>query len=310
VLTDELIPTSVHTERAAYTVGDGATYFFSQSPEERSHFPPEWKNAQRCDFVQIDELSDGLTVRVVESGDMVSLRSDAQVASLVNLAAGKLVVDITGMSHHLWAPLVRAGLRTGLPLDVVYVEPGEYRFSDVPRAGEIFDLSEKIRGISPLPGFTRTSRRFDREFIFVPLLGFEGARYAYVAEQTQPEPGFSVPIVGVPGFRPEYPFYAFEGNQPPLETSQAWKDTRFAAANCPFELFRVLAELSSKFPDRTLRVAPIGTKPHAVGAVMFAVRYPDRVELIYDHPVRKPGRTEGEFRTLVYSLSVFAESWT
>jgi hypothetical protein len=122
-------------------------------------------------------------------------------------------------------------------------------------------------------------------------------------EQVQPAGGQTFPVVGVPGFRPEYPFYTFEGNQPGLTT--IWKDIRLAAANCPFELFAVLTELGERYGGAALKVAPIGTKPHAVGAILHALAYPDRVELIYDHPVRKPGRTEGEFRTLVYHASVF-----
>jgi hypothetical protein len=301
------VTTDTFDTRADYSVDVDALYIFGQSAEERSHFEDAWKTAQGCEFMQLEEAIDELQVRQVPDGEPVSLRSEKQLGELLASGAGRLVViDITGLSHHVWAPLLQTALSVASDVDVVYVEPGEYRFSDVPRAGEVFDLSSRIRGISPLPGFARLARRFDQDSIFVPLLGFEGARLQYVMEQVQPAGGQTFPIVGVPGFRPEYPFYTFEGNEPGL--TSVWKDVRLAAANCPFELFAVLTELADRYETAALKVAPIGTKPHAVGAILHALAHPDRVELVYDHPERKPGRTEGEFRTLVYHASIFMRS--
>jgi hypothetical protein len=95
----------------------------------------------------------------------------------------------------------------------VYVEPGDYRFSASPTDVTLFDLSEKIEGISPLPGFVTLSSRPGPEALFVPLLGFEGARLAFMLEAVQPKRENIVPIIGVPGFRPEYPFYTYLGNR-------------------------------------------------------------------------------------------------
>jgi hypothetical protein len=53
-----------------------------------------------------------------------------------------------------------------------------------------------------------------------------------------------------------------------------------------------------------LRIAPIGTKPHAIGSILFAINNPDIVELVYDHPVRKKQRTEGTARLHAYHVSV------
>ena len=69
----------------------------------------------------------------------------------------------------------------------VYVEPRSYSFSPTPTEAEIFDLSEAIHGIHPLPGFGVLSEPEDEDSVlFVPFLGFEGHRLAYVLEQVQP----------------------------------------------------------------------------------------------------------------------------
>jgi hypothetical protein len=79
----------------------------------------------------------------------------------------------------------------------------------------------------------------------------------------------------------------------------------FARANCPFSLYYALEDVGEKFPKHLLKVAPIGTKPHALGAVLFALSNPDTTELVYDNPVRKAGRTSGRARMLVYAISEF-----
>jgi hypothetical protein len=210
-------------------------------------------------------------------------------------------IDITGLRHHVWAALLRSALRTRVRVAVVYVEPTDYRPSLTPTEGEIYDLSERIEGISPLPGFARL-RDAGQRVCFVPLLGFEGTRLAYLIEQVEPPGEKIVPIVGVPGFRPEYPFTTYLGNRSALLATKAWQNVYFAQANCPFSLFYRLQEISQRYADHTLKIAPIGTKPHAVGAILYAMVCPEVVELVYDHPIRKAERTIGSARLLVYHV--------
>ena len=82
----------------------------------------------------------------------------------------------------------------------------------------------------------------------------------------------------------------------------------FAKANCPFDAFLALEEIDSLTGKGDIRVAPIGTKPHGLGAVLFAISRGDRVEVIYDHPVRSRARTLGEARMCIYDLPSFLET--
>lgn len=135
------------------------------------------------------------------------------------------------------------------------------------------------------------------------MLGFEGARVSYLISQLEPPGGKIIPVVGVPGFRPEYPFATYLGNRTPLMLTQAWKQVRFATANCPFDLYYVLQDIANDFPGHVLKIAPVGTKPHAIGGVLYAIANPSSVELVYDHPIRKAKRTEGTARLLAYHIS-------
>jgi hypothetical protein len=195
-----------------------------------------------------------------------------------------------------------------------YVEPAEYSFSRVPTQGTPFDLSLSISGLSPLPGFARLDAS-RAEPVVVPLLGFEGARFGYVLEQLEARPDHIVPFVGAPGFRVEYPLFAFVGNRRALAQSGAYQRLRYATANDPFHLFFALEHLRSEIgSERPLVLAPIGTKPHALGAVLYYLhedaQAPGRIELVYDHPERNPRRTQGASRVLLYYLAEFQEHLT
>lgn len=289
----------------------GGAYIFGTSAEERSTHYQEWK-AKSIDvrFVQILEQHSATFLAEIDGNtETLFLRSGKQLRNLCSrLNRRTIYLDITGLAHHVWAPLLRAAVTTCPQVMAVYVEPVDYRFSATPKEGEIFDLSERIKGISPIPGFVSLKEPPEEKVCFVPLIGFEGARLAYLIEQVQP-PGEKIfPVIGVPGFRPEYPFFAYHGNQLPLMQTHAWKNVRFAIANCPFSLFYVLGDIAADYPGNYLKIAPIGTKPHALGAVLYNIVNHQLVELVYDHPIRKATRTEGSARLLVYHLSPFISS--
>jgi len=279
------------------------------SPEERSKYTCDW--IARFVDVSIWTIADQMQahIRLEGSSQEIQLRSQKQLTAFWASAGRRtLLIDITGLAHHVWAPLLKAALATGRQVQVIYTEPFDYTFSKAPKEGEIFDLSERITGIAPLPGFTSLAEEDEDRVCFVPLLGFEGTRFAYLLEEVQPPGGKIVPIIGVPGFRPEYPFHTFQGNTLPLRQTVAWKNIRFAIANCPFSLLYALEDIASDYPLDLLKIAPIGTKPHALGAVLFALTTSRRVELVYDHPIRKSTRTSGKNRLLVYHVSALTFS--
>ena len=160
-------------------------------------------------------------------------------------------IDVTGLPHHVWAPFLRVFKQRSELVYCVYVEPGDYRLSEKPTESTIFDLSERIEGVSPLPGFASFPRAGYEEALFVPLLGFEGTRFGHMIEHVQPNRDLIFPIIGVPGFRAEYPFYSYVGNRSQLEDTGAWQNVRFVSANCPFALYYLLMNLSSVSPRST-----------------------------------------------------------
>lgn len=297
------------TTASDFAPNAGSGYIYAGGPEERAAHVDAWPHTGSVMLAEIiDQAQASFTVEISGSQNEFPLRSQAALARFLSTLPKEIYLDITGLAHHVWAPLLRAALAAQKRVWGVYVEPGEYTRTPTPTEGTVYDLSEKTIGIKPLPGFA-TLQDTDREnYAFAALLGFEGPRLIHVLEHVQPPGDTTVPIVGVPGFRAEYPFVAYRGNRKPLVDGGYWVNARYATANCPFDLFFTLRAVMTEFERGYLRVAPIGTKPHGLGAVLFALSAEDRVELIYDHPIRKPGRTTGSARLCLYDVTTFVDS--
>ena len=313
---DKPLLTRLYEDWDSFELEQGSTFVHGTSMEERSIHPTPWENAAKdVNFLRFSSLENSpsrdfsnCTAEMDGSPRTLQLRSGNQLRSFfLNIRSQIIYVDITGLPHHVWAPLLRAAVATSKQVCVVYVEPRTYTFSRTPTEAEIFDLSEAIHGIFPLPGFGVLSEPEDEELVlFVPFLGFEGHRLAYVLEQVQPPGRNIVPIIGVPGFMPEFPFHTYLGNRNILAHSNLHTQIRHVMANSAFDAFYMLQEISTDYPDHTLKIAPIGTKPHALGAVMFTLWTKRSVEIVYDHPIRKPNRTIGSANILVYDLDKFS----
>jgi hypothetical protein len=300
--------TEMYETLGSFVPQPDSAYIYGTSTEVRSAHSDEWEaTASDVAFVRIiDQAESSFRVERPDRVFDVAVRSREQLDQfLQSLGRKRLYIDMTGLEHQVWAPLIRAALDARVTTLVTYVEPLEYARNRAPKEGDIFDLSEEIKGISPLPGFASLQELGD-DFCFVSLLGFEGFRFKHAVQQLEPPPNRIFPIVGVPGFRPDYPFYTYDGNRPTLIATGSWSNVRFARANCPFSLCYALDDIGSTYPSASLKIALIGTKPHALGAIIHTLMSSKPVELIYDHPKRKKARTRGAGRMLVYHISAFA----
>jgi len=250
----------------------------------------------------------GITVELEAQLHKLRLREIASMSGfLSSLCASRLHIDLTGLPMRVWAPLVRAALDACLPVSAVYIEPGDYRYSTSPIEGQIFDLSERIDGISPIPGFATLVRADHERSLFVPILGFEGTRLAHILETIQPKNENVWPVVPVPGTRVQFPFFSYLANKGQLVDTHSWKAVLYSRANCPFSLYHLLCSQFDDQPELQLVLAPLGPKPQALGAILYYLDHRDRVELVYDHPISRRDRTVGAPRVCTYDLSAWAD---
>lgn len=277
----------------------GSTYIYGHSTEGRSYEVEGLikKHGANINFIQIQE-SQKDKIKVTNNGIEYNLRSSSSIKSFFEYAESSIIyLDVTGLNNRISASLLKQCLiendDKSPNIHVVYAEPDTYKIGRFKSEGVFNDLSEQIEGIEPLPGFASIIPDDIDDIIFVALLGFEGGRFMHIIENIQPQRDNIIPIIGVPGFRLEYPFVAYWGNRRPIEETNSWRNISYVSANSIVDVYLFLSKLIKKHPDKKIKVAPIGTKPHAIGAILFAIKHSSKVELIYDNPMRKKRRTSG-----------------
>jgi hypothetical protein len=297
------------TRYAAISISDLApgvcACFVSSSTEPRGRLPV-WTDFERerpadCLIVR-SEQSDKVEVIRAGRAEWYALRDFERLRTLFSPYMD-VYIDVSGLSHHVWIAIMQAAIGTSR-VRLVYTEPQSYRRHPSPTSLTAFDLSTEIGGLAPLPGLARLSGPgAGQETIFVAFLGFEGTRPLHLAEQLDEQPTIIIPVVGVPGFRLEYPAVTVSSNAVFLREHNAYHLIRLARTSDPSDAYRVLEEIRRDYPAAYLFVAPVGTKPHTLGAVLYAIDHPVDVEILYDHPKRRPNRTEGVGTVHVYELS-------
>jgi hypothetical protein len=297
---NDYLYTLIHRSVSDLILDSDTTYIYGRSAEERSHFVDDLikRGLSDAHFIRLEGPEDEKVVDP-DTGTNYYLRSTSNVRDILCKHQSKnIYIDVTGLDNRICAALIKNAieLNSSGAIDkviVVYAEPGSYDIKKFKTESVFNNLSEKIDGISPLPGFATIFPQDEDEFQLVALLGFEGGRFSHMLESVQPPKENIIPVIGVPGFRPEYPYVAYWGNRRPLEETETWRKVKYASANSLVEVYMMLTKILAKKPTFKIKLAPIGTKPHAIAAMLFAIKHPRIVELVYDNPKRKKQRTDG-----------------
>ena len=214
-----------------------------------------------------------------------------------------ICIDITSLPLSAWAPLVRVAVQDDRELWLVYAEPREYLAHKNPTPPELFDLSERVGDVEALPGMVRLVAPAPGSSILLTIfLGFEGGRARHITTTLDPEPTI-VPVVAVPGMRAEYATQAVECNREFLKNTRSFPGIRWIDSVCPFSVQDLLQDIAGEHRESYMYIAPIGTKPHALGALLYSLKHPHNCQIIYDHPIFRKGGTSGIGKTYVYRVN-------
>lgn len=300
--------TTEHDPADGLILPAGSSYIYSVTDEPRSAFAEELRRrSPGATFVRLDENLPGGFSTDREDHPTVTVRRRSTTDAFVSALPKPIYMDMTGLGHATWAPLTRVCVETNSLLRVVYLEPGSYSASAHPEIGMIYDLSERIDGIRPIPLFAKLADRRQHDSCFVPLLGFEGARLLHMLNEVDPAKDKVFPIIGAPGFIPHYPLDALILNALGLDQDKAIRNLRLAKSNCPFSLYYELERIALRVPDELMRIGLTGTKPHALGAILFSLMNEEHTEIVYDNARRKTGRSKGVAKCLVYHVTEFLD---
>ncbi|MEC4084641.1 hypothetical protein [Myroides odoratimimus] len=219
-----------------------------------------------------------------------------------------ILIDITSIKHPIlfyFLKLLKQDYKPNTLL-LTYTEPEIYK-QEVENITKKFDLTEKFCSTKPLPGFLRINDH-NKEHLLVALMGFEGNRFSKAFEDINPATRKTYAIVGFPSFQPGWQYYVYSENQYSLEQSKAFSFLNRITANEPFGVYNTLESISKNNKDFTINIAPIGTKPHSLGACMYAIDNED-VQFYYDFPTfGSKKRTIGMGKTFLYNLTEYIKN--
>jgi hypothetical protein len=192
-------------------------------------------------------------------------------------------------------------------IKILYVEPKEYKLkSDNSLYDDEFDLTSKFNDFKKIPPYSvliDSSSSSKAELIVT--LGFENNRLANIMEDDDGAiyEKYS-PILALPAFVPGWENISLRKHYKELKS---FKSVDFAPANNPYETQKVLERIYKNSRYSNIVVAPIGTKPHAIGIILFLINEKEKgnkIGIVYDFPEKQVRRTMGIGNIHLYNLSI------
>jgi hypothetical protein len=177
-------------------------------------------------------------------------------------------IDITCMPIPLFTQILRFIYKrhNDKQLTIYYTEPLRYTLDN------LFDYSA-FSGeidIKAVPGFEGETSQIDeiKRVVFY-LMGFEMTYLNKLIPQDV-NPNKIAPINGFPSYFPKYKDISLINN----DTNFYERDVEifFSEANNPFETYNTMIMLKDKYKGFKIDIIPVGTKPMALGACLFALK--------------------------------------
>jgi hypothetical protein len=277
-------------------------YIYKKSKEDRTDILSALP--QHLTLYEVSNETD-FTFDVVHnngSKTSIDLTDNESVLSFAEQFNEAIYIDITGIPTHVWAPLIKAAIEKEKKIKAIYTEPLAYSTIKPNVPSTYYSDSQAIR---PLPGLIVLSNPTSLDICFIPLIGFEKSRFDLMMNSVDPKPGNTFPVIGLPGFKLEYPFESYFINRSRLGSSNLWDNIRFATAWCPFALYYQLQKLVFANRNRVFKIGLTGTKPHSLGAILFHLLAGNATEIIYDYPQKKINNSTGIARTHVHHIDLF-----
>jgi hypothetical protein len=159
-------------------------------------------------------------------------------------------------------------------ITVFYTEPKSYMGGSVLKS---YHSTSGPLSVMEIPGFPGEEFRNSKK-VLVVLLGFDGELSSFITDEISPEK--TIVVNGFPGYFPKFKDISMINNEKMVGGS----DVKFARGNNPFEVYNLLQVLHKSYSDNTFfNIAPLGTKPMALGACLFAINNPT-VRIVYPLP--------------------------
>ena len=189
-------------------------------------------------------------------------------------------IDITCMPIPLFTQILRFinKRHSDKQLSIFYTEPLHYTLNN------LFDYSAYSGeiDIKAVPGFEGETSKIDeiKRVVFY-LMGFETTYLNKIIPQDV-NPNEIAPINGFPSYYPKYKDISLINND--INFYEDDIEIVFSEANNPFETYNTMIMLKEKYKGYKIDIIPVGTKPMALGACMFALKSDNNCRIIFPFP--------------------------
>ena len=184
-----------------------------------------------------------------------------------------------------------------LTLTVFYTEPKSYVF---PKG--LFNSYQSSFGplkVLEIPSYTGSDIRGQKSLLVI-LLGFDGDLSREIDEDVAPIE--TIIVNGFPGYAPKFKDISLICNDKLINNKG--KEVNYSSANNPFEIYNFLDKLKRDYNNFFINIAPLGTKPMALGVCMFAIHNP-QVRIVYPVPERYVNVTTDKcWKSWAYKISL------
>lgn len=193
--------------------------------------------------------------------------------------ASKIAIDISCLTKPYFYFIIKLlNKRFNVDrLSVFYTEPKSYLF---PKG--LFSTFHTNSGpLTPweMPGFSGFEARGSKRKLVI-LLGFDGDLSKEIKEDVSPND--TVVVNGFPSYTPKFKDISLIANEKLVSDHNI--NVKYARANNPFDVYNLLQTIKNHEKTTSfINIAPLGTKPMALGACLFALHNPE-VRIIYPLP--------------------------
>jgi len=276
-------------------VDENSLYLYAHDDEYRASVCAKFLMGycRNVTFVELEYIDKDLMRIYGSTDEPIALRSGNSLSTFFKTYGfQRIYIDVTGMDVRMVAALLLRADEANLDIHVIYAEPQNYIMEKFHKEGADQEWAGNIEGIEPLPGFANFAISND-ESVFCVFLGFEGGRFRHLISQMQPIYDLTFPVYGIPGFRIEYPYIAYWSNHKGMMDTRSAGNVRYAAASSIVDAYLLLRRIAKENKGKKIIVSPIGTKPHTIATIAFAIRHFKIAEIVYDNPKKTEARSEG-----------------
>ncbi len=274
--------------------------------EERSKFfSDKWKEKNLDILFLSMENNETVLLKLVLNGQETISKCDLcvglpKILKRIGVSDKNILLDMSSLDNVLIMFLTKQLLTKVQPKSFFasYIRPDRY----ISESGNVgYELCQKIGAIDTVPGFTK--RESDNQTLCV-FIGFEGVRLKGVLETVHSFDKL-VPIVAFPSGTPQWYNVTMWNSMDILQSEGKNLSVHKCYSESVFEAVNLLEKTISQ--DRTVVLAPLGTRPHSMACAIFACKH-EATKIVYDFVVENEHRAIGISDITIYHLSSFIKS--